>query len=220
MCTYEKCAEGDQQYDSLKDWVDHEVNTHRNIKLRLAPNDIYRQRCPICLEKNPTIVHIGVHLRRFAIFALPNSAESDEDTRLRDQSLEIPEMNEWDPMPDIDVSTIGNALENYAISRRHAQRQVDKPTEAGLDVNSFGARLKPENVFSYQRESNNSRSASAVLDSGVMSFYARIDTLVPNYQAHLTRRAPYNSIQWDWGLVSPCWDAARPILIAANALKL
>lgn len=34
VCTYEECAEGDQQYDDSRDWVGHEVNTHLGTEMR------------------------------------------------------------------------------------------------------------------------------------------------------------------------------------------
>ena len=119
MCTYEKCAEGDQQYDSFRDWVSHEANTHRDAEWRsaspseqssedldlslgssksssqpqppklMAPNDTSRQECPICLEDNPTFHHIRLHLLRLALFALPNASGPNEDTILGDQDSNI-----------------------------------------------------------------------------------------------------------------------------------
>ena len=119
VCTYEECAEGDQQYDDFRDWVGHEVNTHLGTEMRpsspsehssedhvlslgsskspsqprssrlMAPNDTCRQICPIFLEENPTFDHVGNHLRRFAVFALPSLSGPDEDTILGDQGSNI-----------------------------------------------------------------------------------------------------------------------------------
>ena len=82
VCTYEDCAEGEQQYDNLEDWVRHEISAHRDTQMErnslseqisedrwhsrfigLATlNEVSCQECPVCLEKSPTFVHIGRHL--------------------------------------------------------------------------------------------------------------------------------------------------------------
>lgn len=119
VCTYEEGEEGDQQYDDIRDWVGHEVNTHLGTEMRLsspsehssedralslrslkspsqprssrlmASNDTCRQIRPICLEENPTFGRVGNHLRRFAVFALPSLSGPDEDTILGDQGSNI-----------------------------------------------------------------------------------------------------------------------------------
>ena len=114
MCTYEDCREADQQYDNMEDWVSHENNLHRESKRQMAssseqssepfslsqderrslsqtghpnprgPDDIWGETCPICLEKNPNLGHVALHLRNIAVFALPKSARASEDRNLGD----------------------------------------------------------------------------------------------------------------------------------------
>ena len=98
VCTYEDCTEADQQYDSIKDWMNHEVNAHQDTKSHppyssgqssdgrglgqlatpVTPNHTCRHECPICLEKSPSFSHVGAHLRRVAVFALPRSVAAKD----------------------------------------------------------------------------------------------------------------------------------------------
>ena len=117
MCIFEHCTAGDQQYDSLKDWLSHELiccsRGPRNLNSAAAGsqfnNDFLRYStaddgdvrsktskaaeavrgissslesmlpCPICLKTKVSYSHIGEHLQRIALFALPRSTYLDED---------------------------------------------------------------------------------------------------------------------------------------------
>lgn len=215
VCTYEDCTEADQQYDSIKDWVSHEVNTHRDKKLQptspgeqssndrglsqpsklLAPNDTCRPECPICLEKNPSFVHIGRHLQRFAVFVLPHSARPDEDSIPGDQgskTANIDDQNsmpsqstyamsdkddlnedeidddwkEWDAKTPAGVAPIEKTRQEDVQRFEHALQQVNKSTRRGLDMNTFFAESELDNALLYQGESNNDGPASVTRQAG------------------------------------------------------
>ena len=108
MCTYEDCKEADRQYDTIKDWVNHEISYHRQpqhqihhsskassdlpspaqeSKQSLSDNanalsliDVWRDVCPICAKVEPSLGHVALHLQKFAIFALPNIIAPDESS--------------------------------------------------------------------------------------------------------------------------------------------
>lgn len=203
VCTYEDCTEADQQYDSIKDWVSHEVNTHRDKKLQptspgeqssndrglsqppklLAPNDTCRPECPICLEKNPSFVHIGDL----------NEDEIDDDWK------------EWDAKTPAGVAPIEKTRQEDVQRFEHALQQVNKSTRRELDMITFFAESELDNALLYQGESNNDGPASVTRQAGSpvpitlsggnqtytnLSFYVQIDPLVPNYQEQPIRHGP------------------------------
>ena len=126
VCIFERCPEANQQYDSYKEWVGHEIKclgrlsdvsepnpstesssfveealipklgaakqsseeltqrpgpTPASVDMPFTPSTI--DQCPICLQPQATFNHVGLHLQRIAIFALPRSTglEEDEETR-------------------------------------------------------------------------------------------------------------------------------------------
>ena len=249
MCTYEDCAEGDQQYDNFRDWVSHEANTHHDAEWRsaspsglsqedldislgssksssqpqppklLTPNDTSRLECPICLEENPTFHHVGVHLLKLALFALPNSVGPDEDTILGDQDSKIANIDDqdsisswskfekvsmgslhedekdgnWheDPETAKDVAPTEKTTREDVLHSKNALQQADKSTGKGLDIRSFVAGGKPDNTFPYGKEGNIVLPASVVDWAGITSFYVRIDHLAPNYQGQSAQHGPH-----------------------------
>ncbi|KAJ5778919.1 hypothetical protein N7457_006639 [Penicillium paradoxum] len=94
VCTFEHCQNADQQYDSLHDWIEHEVASHSNADERTtyirayndtlskAPAKATGRICPFCCIGSASPTHIAWHLRRVASFALPRLAESES----RDES--------------------------------------------------------------------------------------------------------------------------------------
>lgn len=250
MCTYEDCAEGDQQYDNFRDWVSHEANTHRDAEWRsaspsglssedldislessksssqpqppklLAPNDTSRQECPICLEENPTFHHIGLHLLKLALFALPNAVGPDGDTIMGDQGSNIANMDdqdsvlswsvfekvgmgslhedekdgnwhEGDPETSKDVAPTEKATREDVLRFKNALQQADKSDGKGLDIKSFVAGLKPDDTLPYRKEANNNRPAPVVDGGEIISFYIRIEDLGPDYQKQFAQHGPH-----------------------------
>ena len=240
MCTYEDCAEGDQQYDSFGDWVSHEVNTHRDREVRpasfsqqspeycdlnpespglsqpltsIAPDEVSRRECPICLEKNPTFYHIGLHLRRFAAFALPNAVGTDEDEIPGDQGSDIADLDEemsvssqsistWvgkDSMHENDEdgevherSPTASETQKDASLLQHALRQIDGVFDES-DMERYFAGLASENTLSYREKPMNADPPSQMHPFDNMSnisFYVLIDGLEPNYQAQTIQYGP------------------------------
>lgn len=226
MCTYEDCAEGDQQYDNFRDWVSHEANTHRDAEWRsaspsglssedldislessksssqpqppklLAPNDTSRQECPICLEENPTFHHIGLHLLKLALFALPNAVGPDGDTIMGDQGSNIANMDdqdsvlswsvfekvgmgslhedekdgnwhEGDPETSKDVAPTEKATREDVLRFKNALQQADTLDGKGIKIKNIVAGLKPDYTFSYGKKGNNNRPASMVGEDGI-----------------------------------------------------
>ena len=125
VCIFERCLEANQQYDSFKEWVGHEIKclgrlsddskpnpstesssfaeevlipkpkvakqssgeftqrpgpTPSSVNVSFTPSTI--DQCPICLQPQATFNHVGLHLQRIAVFALPRSTglEDDEET--------------------------------------------------------------------------------------------------------------------------------------------
>ena len=243
MCTYEDCAEGDQQYDNFNDWVSHEVNFHRHDIARpaspsqqpseeyhstlglskgsfqpqssISPNDISRRECPICLEKNPTFYHIGLHLRKFAVFALPNSVGTDEDTTPGDQDSNMADVDQEISMSSQSISTwvSKNSMhendEDGEVHERspstsetqedvnlleHALRKIDIVIDKS-DMERYLAGLASENPSSYREEPINAiKTLSRTHELGNasdISFYVSIDRLEPNYQAQTAQHGPH-----------------------------
>ena len=232
MCTYEVCGEGDQQYDDFKDWVHHEVNVHRHGIMRpvspsqkpaeechstlgvsngafqpqssVAPSDISRHECPICLEKNPTFYHIGLHLRRFAVFALPNSVGTDEDATWADHgsnianadedhsissqcistTVDMDSMHENDEGGDFHERNRGTHKPQEAVNLpKHASLQINRVFEKGdigipVAGHGYGSSSAYSGSSAYSRGPINAASSSQNI-----SFYVMIDSLEPNYQA-------------------------------------
>ena len=99
ICTYEYCTEADQQYDSITDWIAHEYYNHKDAMhypSRTYSDDflasqqedtsrppgldeVCREQCPICNEEEPSVIHVGHHLRKIATFALPRSNTLEDD---------------------------------------------------------------------------------------------------------------------------------------------
>ena len=219
MCTYEHCAEGDQQYDNFNDWVNHEVNAHRHEiaqtsspsqepseeyhstlglskdslqpQSSIAPKDISRQECPICLEKNPTFYHIGLHLRRLAIFALPNSVETDEDEEMSVSSQSISTWATKDSVHEDDVdgevhepSPTASETQEDVNLLTHAFRQIEGVIDK-KDIERYLDELAPGKTSLYREESASAGPASnirQIKSTGNISFYVVIDRLEPNCQ--------------------------------------
>ena len=242
MCTYEHCAEGDQQYDNLNDWISHEVNVHRREIAQqvphsqqpsgecystlglskgsfqpqpsVAPNDISRQECPICLGKNPTFYHIGLHLRRFAVFALPNTVETDEDTETGDQASYIADLDEETSMSSQSVSSwVGkdSMHENDEDGELHKRDRSTSETQTDVNrlehalsqfdgvsdksnIERYFAGLASENTLSHHGGSNHAESPSQTHHFGsdkCISFYVLIEQLEPNHQAQGAQHGPH-----------------------------
>lgn len=81
ICTFEDCKDPDQQYDTLSDWIEHEISRHaRTAGLRID-NEGYTRDCPFCLCPNASMVHMACHLRRISCFSLPRSAYNREGSK-------------------------------------------------------------------------------------------------------------------------------------------
>ena len=221
MCTYGDCAEGDQQYDNFRDWVSHEVNVHRDTKIRrpfpgqqtskdcdlapeslngsfqpqplkqVSPNDISRQQCPICLEENPTFYHIGLHLRRFAIFALPSSVGPDEDSIQGDQGSNIANADEeYSPSSQIPSMLLDDESlhEKDKDDESHERILTYKKKDTQLSKDALlqleqrihqGAIDVSNNTSIYHEENKKFFPRDSTFN---LSFYVRIDRLEPDFQ--------------------------------------
>jgi hypothetical protein len=79
LCTFDNCKEPEQQYDSVTDWITHEVSAHMVVDEQ--PNSLANVRdCPFCCSPKMGPMHIASHLRRIACFALPRSFNISEDS--------------------------------------------------------------------------------------------------------------------------------------------
>ena len=251
MCTYEDCTEGDQQYDNIKDWISHEVKAHRDTKLQpaspsdqapathgpspdpkeslpqtrhlnpLSPCDIWREECPICLEKHPSFSHAALHFQKTAVFALPDSAGLDEDSTRGDQDSEAPNIEDPNSVSSLDAFEMSdeNDLDQDETDdnwrewfrkeetrqkdvRRfgYALQQVNRSTEKGVNVDTFVAGVEPDNSPLNRGISNSDGPISGIhqpssLTLAQISFYARIDPLESIYRAQPDRvKRPFH---WD-----------------------
>ena len=84
VCTFEDCTCASQQYDSFKDWASHEMshmdlkeNVNRGRQAQMV--SLIISTCPFCLDRNVSLAHVGLHLIRIAIFALPRSTGVEEN---------------------------------------------------------------------------------------------------------------------------------------------
>ncbi len=179
MCTYEDCTEADQQYDSIKDWVSHEVNAHRETELQPAksseqfsydgglsqhfkpatPNDTCRKECPICLKKNPSFVHIGCHLQRIAVSALPRSTGAEDEVGMEENGPEVPKNEYRDSLPSTVSSTSdsegevsgglstgeGLVSESTPVSAG-SLRALDESTEQGVEKATYSTGVDYGNI--------------------------------------------------------------------------
>ncbi|KAF6232486.1 hypothetical protein HO173_009366 [Letharia columbiana] len=248
VCTYKDCTEADQQYDNIKDWVNHEIKIHRGLERQmddpseqssdahsesqdpreflpqtqhpnpLTPNDVWREECPICQETHPSFSHVALHLRKIAVFALPKSAGSDEDSTVGDQGSKHANIDDQDSMSsqstfesldkdhlhedetyswkEWDARTPGDPApieKTHQDAQRfeHALQQVNKFTQKELDVNTFVARLEPDNALLYQGD-DSSAVALPIVTGEQLSFYVQIHPLQPNYQAQSARHGTHN----------------------------
>ena len=145
VCTYEDCTEADQQYDNIKDWINHENSMHRETKrhmydtfeqpsdaqnlrqapresltrkhpISLCPDDTWREECPICLKEDPNFSHIAFHLQKIAAFALPSSEEPDEDSTLGDQDSKA---------ANIDIKSSMSSLGTFEMLDEHDLHEED-----------------------------------------------------------------------------------------------
>ena len=92
-----------QLYDSLSDWITHEMEHelsfqsggaafrhHSNQTLDAIPEQAYIRECPFCLKtfnlETSFHHHVAAHLARIATFALPRSTSADQDSDQRDNA--------------------------------------------------------------------------------------------------------------------------------------
>ena len=85
-----------QLYDSLSDWISHEMEHdssfqlggaaywhHSHQTLDAIPEQVYIRKCPFCSKafnlESSFHHHVAAHLVRIAIFALPRSTSADQD---------------------------------------------------------------------------------------------------------------------------------------------
>ncbi|KAL4925914.1 uncharacterized protein BDV17DRAFT_166021 [Aspergillus undulatus] len=105
ICTYSRCKAPDQPYDSIGDWINHEVLNHgvqasNKEGLQVTPSESQTQRaCPFCLMSAVSPFHIASHLRRIASFALPRYTGDDntgdesglsDEAELRSRQSKLP----------------------------------------------------------------------------------------------------------------------------------
>ncbi|KAI9729212.1 MAG: hypothetical protein M1834_007004 [Cirrosporium novae-zelandiae] len=154
VCTYEDCKEADLQYDSLRDWINHEYQHHINISsLNGSPPESFERECPFCLTKNISPSHVASHLQRIACFALPRamsmevgseegdsgssnanrgSQEPDDDDNfdgLSSLEIEVEDLSSLpppDPLSQKTSFTLANLQETSELSKlSHVRVKVD-----------------------------------------------------------------------------------------------
>jgi hypothetical protein len=96
--------ESEQIYDSLSDWISHEMAHKSAFQPNVAAHQLHSNQttatsdqvhgiareCPICLKsfnlENSFYHHVAAHLVRIATFALPRSTAADQDLDQRDNA--------------------------------------------------------------------------------------------------------------------------------------
>ncbi|KAL3460892.1 hypothetical protein BJX64DRAFT_289830 [Aspergillus heterothallicus] len=71
ICTFEHCHEAYQQYDTMTEWMSHEVVNHKM-------NPGAPRVCPFCSLGNVNTNHVARHLRRAAAYSLPRDRYDTE----------------------------------------------------------------------------------------------------------------------------------------------
>ncbi|KAL9119285.1 MAG: hypothetical protein Q9187_004160, partial [Circinaria calcarea] len=77
-----------EKFSSLEAWREHLSVQHHNSSNTalfeaiepITTRGVVNRSCPICLDANVTLNHIAVHLQKIALFALPRSTGSENDT--------------------------------------------------------------------------------------------------------------------------------------------
>ena len=178
----------------------------------ITPNDTSRQECPLCLVKDPTFVHIGRHLQDAAVFALPNSMGPDEDNTLEDRGSNIANIDNRDSMSDwsefeyleedhghkekidIDHNEGGARTTSDIVDLEKTQRddvqQLDKTTASGPDIEAYITGLEPDHPSLDGDKAANTRPSPTIVTAS-LSFYVRLEPLVPNYEAQPARHVSH-----------------------------
>jgi hypothetical protein len=151
ICTYENCKDADQQYDSLRDWINHEAVMHQNKsgvafgrKEGLGSPEF--RECPFCFKDADTH-HIATHLRRVACFSLPRFIGEDDVSAGDSEMSNKGEVRSEDTMIsqtnyESSVGETGSAPEAENISSNDATaftlRDVNQQTKEISDLSGSG----------------------------------------------------------------------------------
>ncbi|KAL8703264.1 MAG: hypothetical protein Q9201_003545 [Fulgogasparrea decipioides] len=176
-CTFKDCDTGGQLYDSLTDWLSHEVQLHEA--------DRNQRSCPFCFT-NAGTQHIAEHMRRFALFALPRSTdiESDSDEEgsanaqlapgSKDSELSSLEFSFYDSGGEIDVTKhrIPGAVLNIdvlkALPGKTEERLLDylsSDQDNSTDINAQGGGYG--NALQTASSGDHAQMVQTLLEKGV-----------------------------------------------------
>jgi hypothetical protein len=150
ICTFEDCRQADQLFDTFQSWHLHEIQAH-GVELAeplygeihesagpqgqgRAPEDkVDRQlptgtaddtrTCPLCLLPGVTAAHVGAHLQRIAIFALPLIQHSSKTDGGEDE-----DSNE----------ALGSAHASSTTTTSYSGRDSDQPLAQGSSISQDG----------------------------------------------------------------------------------
>ena len=169
--------------------------------------------------KNPTFVHIGRHLQDAAVFALPISMGPDEDNTLEDRGSNTANIDNRDSMSDwsefeyleedhghkekidIDRNEGGARTPSDTVHLEKTQRDdvqhltltfqhLGKATASGPDIEAYITGLEPDHPFLDRDKAASTRPSPTIVTARI-SFYVRLDPLVPNYQEQPARHGPH-----------------------------
>ncbi|KAL2827448.1 hypothetical protein BJY01DRAFT_255712 [Aspergillus pseudoustus] len=113
----EQCKTQDQPYDSLGDWINHEVLNHNGEnneegRRQEAPSqDSGSRDWPFCLEAAVSPFHIASHLHRIAAFSLPRST-GDDDASVGSSGSDRVDLNSRESR--LSVASFSNASEGVS----------------------------------------------------------------------------------------------------------
>jgi tetratricopeptide (TPR) repeat protein len=150
VCTFEDCRQADQLFDTFQSWRLHEIQVHASELAEPLYGKIHEfagpqgqgratedkkdqqvsahtagdtRTCPLCLQTGVTAAHVGAHLQRIAIFALPLIQHSGKTEIAEDE-----DSNE----------ALRSAHVSSATTSSYSGRDPDQPLAQELSISQDG----------------------------------------------------------------------------------
>lgn len=176
ICTFEDCKDPDQQYDTLSDWIAHEISRHAvTAGLRIG-NEGYTRDCPFCLCPNASSVHVALHLRRISCFSLPRSAYDREDSAFGSGRSEQAEIVSHGSVRSSMESVSWGALSENFRTIRESRAKADEIDLDDIQESEQGTAKEKETETAEPAAANNNNLSWADDGEGSEYFRARFVT--------------------------------------------
>ncbi|KAJ5116001.1 hypothetical protein N7456_000349 [Penicillium angulare] len=128
ICTFEECKNPHQQYDSLHDWIAHEVSTHMSNKssdIRQLSYPLNNRDCRFCDKRNVPFNHVAWHLRRIACFTLPLSAVGEDRSDVSSQNTDAAAVDS-DSLGEISAGAPETSIHASSARQEHQECLIDE----------------------------------------------------------------------------------------------